>query len=850
MKNSRDRWDTVTHQLDRNDQSERLTGMQDGLVGPQTVDPIREDVLEALGRRGSGPLVLADLILHAGPHVDEVMRVLQEFVGNHALNQAQDVLQTRQAAASGTPSARQAAADSPTDTQRWTSGSSLQTARALPDAELTTELDGVRRALSRRSSLHTGEPKDRDALRTAQTELEFEARRRTALSRTQSGKRTENASPPLDSLARPGELSLSDEHAGRTPEAVTARSVALRKLDYAIATRGLDGAEHEIQRLETEATEAAGPIHAGSHESAEPMTWLRHELALRKTEGEAFLERFELVGRSISLALLRESGSRLQTEIARYGLRQGVPHSDGSLTGMGLALEHGDSTIADLIAHGRAIRAAHDRASTGGKRELWHDFERTKAMAIAAHPILATFVAGTSRLEQAAPTGLVPDALELGKSSPELMAGMVGWELNRKLLDNRATTERIESGKLSIFGAPRIVELTKLEMRVADGMMLSGVVDERVRNPSGAPWTDALLSAITVALGLLLAAPTGGASMVSAGVGMAGSLALLAADLALLGSSADERDQRGAAANSDVLLQQALLDEEPAAAPLLHQLLGGLGMVGGVAGVFQGAAHLHVLAQARQGVADIKSLRRTLMLNGGDAALPQVQAAADQLRLTAREAGLTSEQTEAMIRTTLRSNGQPMSPRVLEKETDAATGRAVVPSSVLAPASEAEAANLVLQEIERAAGGLRRPALETLDPDEIAQLQREFSELGGDPAMLEFNRGRRTGYDDEENIIQVCGDVRPLPDSLHPRSAMSSKAVLGHELGHAAHRGTKLPVGAWNDEFRASYWAAKNLQSLSDEERIHLILDAMERAREAGVSFVPNKLMRKVLYGY
>lgn len=36
----------------------------------------------------------------------------------------------------------------------------------------------------------------------------------------------------------------------------------------------------------------------------------------------------------------------------------------------------------------------------------------------------------------------------------------------------------------------------------------------------------------------------------------------------------------------------------------------------------------------------------------------------------------------------------------------------------------------------------------------------------------------------------------------------------------------------------------------SVEDRIHLVLDAMERAREAGVSFKPNALMRRILYGH
>lgn len=164
--------------------------------------------------------------------------------------------------------------------------------------------------------------------------------------------------------------------------------------------------------------------------------------------------------------------------------------------------------------------------------------------------------------------------------------------------------------------------------------------------------------------------------------------------------------------------------------------------------------------------------------------------------------------------------------------------------------TQQQQAQLLLDEIERSAGGLRRPALNTLEPAEIARLQDEFAALGGDPSILAFNKGAQTSYVDALDRINVRGDVNPVDGAHHPRSAMSSKAVLGHELGHRAHRGTKLPPGAWNDEFRASYWAAKNLPGLSDVERVHLVLDAMERAREAGVPIKPNPLMRKILYGY
>lgn len=79
---------------------------------------------------------------------------------------------------------------------------------------------------------------------------------------------------------------------------------------------------------------------------------------------------------------------------------------------------------------------------------------------------------------------------------------------------------------------------------------------------------------------------------------------------------------------------------------------------------------------------------------------------------------------------------------------------------------------------------------------------------------------------------------------------MSSRAVLGHEMGHARYNPSALPINAWNDEFRASYWAARNLPGLSDVDRQMLVLDAIERARTAGVSIKPNAFMRRTLYGY
>jgi hypothetical protein len=79
---------------------------------------------------------------------------------------------------------------------------------------------------------------------------------------------------------------------------------------------------------------------------------------------------------------------------------------------------------------------------------------------------------------------------------------------------------------------------------------------------------------------------------------------------------------------------------------------------------------------------------------------------------------------------------------------------------------------------------------------------------------------------------------------------MSERAVLAHEYyGHRAYRDTDLQDGSWNDEFRASYMAAKNTPNLNEEDRQYLILDAVERAKEAGVTITYNELMRRILHG-
>ncbi len=149
------------------------------------------------------------------------------------------------------------------------------------------------------------------------------------------------------------------------------------------------------------------------------------------------------------------------------------------------------------------------------------------------------------------------------------------------------------------------------------------------------------------------------------------------------------------------------------------------------------------------------------------------------------------------------------------------------------------------------ANGLRKSPTHTLSDDEIKSIKNDIKSINADESIFEFNKGYQTSYVDKYDRIFVCGDVLPDTNSQHPRDLMSSRAVLAHEYyGHRMYRGTKLEVGSWNDEFRASYMAAKNAPNLSDTDRLYLVLDALERAKEFGIPIKNNKFLRRILYGY
>lgn len=148
------------------------------------------------------------------------------------------------------------------------------------------------------------------------------------------------------------------------------------------------------------------------------------------------------------------------------------------------------------------------------------------------------------------------------------------------------------------------------------------------------------------------------------------------------------------------------------------------------------------------------------------------------------------------------------------------------------------------------ANGARRGNRRALTNEEVKEVRDAANELSIPTELLTFD-SRPTGYSTISKKINVGGDVFPDEESTDNRDRLSVKAVLAHEYyGHAAFPDSSYPIGHWADEFRASYHAALTAPGLSDEERASLMVDAYQRASEAGVKVKNTKIYRKLVYGY
>ena len=187
-------------------------------------------------------------------------------------------------------------------------------------------------------------------------------------------------------------------------------------------------------------------------------------------------------------------------------------------------------------------------------------------------------------------------------------------------------------------------------------------------------------------------------------------------------------------------------------------------------------------------------------------------------------------------------------PGVASALTSKGDGTIIIPNI-----NEGGVLGLIGPETRYMASGLRRSPQHILTDEEIEMLKKDIDAIQADISVFRFNEGQRTAYHDAVDEVRVRGDVLPDLTSIDPRDLLSARAVLAHEYyGHRPYRNAKIQLrpGSWNDEFRASYMAAKNAPGLADEDRKYLILDALERAKSAGVNIVYNAFIRRLLYGY
>lgn len=149
------------------------------------------------------------------------------------------------------------------------------------------------------------------------------------------------------------------------------------------------------------------------------------------------------------------------------------------------------------------------------------------------------------------------------------------------------------------------------------------------------------------------------------------------------------------------------------------------------------------------------------------------------------------------------------------------------------------------------ANGMRRSIFNSLSEEEKQFVLQEAEAIGIDKSYLVFRENQATGYSDSRDKIFIGADIFPSEDdSIHNRDKLSVRAVLAHEYyGHKRNRGTDFPQGFWEDEYRASYEAAKYAPNLTQEDRYRLILDALDRAKEAGIIIEKDDFIKEVLYG-
>lgn len=425
--------------------------------------------------------------------------------------------------------------------------------------------------------------------------------------------------------------------------------------------------------------------------------------------------------------------------------------------------------------------------------------DEARAVGEAEYPIIAAYTSGDLiDLEGLTTLATSPDLMEIGASA------------DQKLANIAEVLAALDDGDLDVWQRPEIVALTARRLQVVPGSWRDRVIRERQAD-SGDGWTTWAILGITLALGIIAAIPTAGASLGVTALVVGAEIAGVALDVYLLSQSVADYQLAWAMTDTDFDRARLLSQDEPSLFWLAVEV------VGTVVGAAFAMRTFREVAHARRAVLAARSL---------DALDSEVA----RLRALMIESGLSSEAQARLLAQLASEHPRPD----LVEELIGHLGR---DGAELAPPAEVARALGVRLTDAAASGDVRALAVAVNAPVEIAD------DLADGVRVLP-SVGRRG----QIGVAAVrIGPAATVADVLAHREVVSLMRRLEGLTGEAAT--------LWDDLMLATVDASGRINPFPVGSAAHsswfelrkypeLIGDRVARLGDDGVSAAERELLR------
>lgn len=494
-------------------------------------------------------------------------------------------------------------------------------ADAMTDAQIGDQAASLRKQLAvfdGKTGAELAQNKDYKRLRAALDELEWQGANRVT-----DGKRVDTHAPGSEVDQKSGTQAELPMLSSIKPED---RGAVRSQVEALVRRHGLAGARAKIaEQRQQQYEQGAG---AGAAAPA-PFEVFEEELAALEATHSVPVA-FDTQARRLGLGRLKTSEEQIKKELERYGLKPDAdPQGDATQ-----ARTEPNAAFTEMIAEAKKLAALKKRAMPRAYEEdpslpkpdkeerdaLDAEYQLALQAAAMKYPTLLLFAESPNN--QKTPRMGFPEDFD----RTPVLAGQVGADLRRKLADIATVRKRLnESGDTFVWEMPSVIEATKPLFRIAPGTVASAVIDARVNPPQPTSLAERMQLIFTLALGALMALPSGGASLLT----VAGELAFVASDLHQVARLAGEKEKKGQLANTALDPAQALIAEVPESAELLLAL---------IALPIGGGGAVRAMREARAASQATRTLREALIRHGGDLAHPEVMAASGGVRTWAMKA--------------------------------------------------------------------------------------------------------------------------------------------------------------------------------------------------------------------